>query len=315
METDDTDVTYLELAERQHGLVTTAQLRARLSRGRIAHLVRRGTLELLRPGVYAVRGAPETWARHVLAAVLAAGDGAVASHRTAAVLHDLPGGSRDLLELTVSPPRRVRLHGVRVHRSTSVPVEHRARMAGIPTTDVARTLCDLAAVLTPGALAAAVDNALRRRIVTLRRLVAAHEATHGRGRRRSRTMAAVLAERSDGIEPGDSIPEQRIVRWLVEAGLPRPRQQYRVRVASRTYRVDCGYPDLGIDIEYDGWDAHRTRSAFDRDRARANELEAMGRTVFRFTSRSRPDDVVRLVRAALAARTTDLPNSGRRVLP
>jgi len=54
-----------------------------------------------------------------------------------------------------------------------------------------------------------------------------------------------------------------------------------------------------IVIEYDGWDFHSTRLAFDADRARANELEVIGWTVLRFTSRSSDATVVTIVSAAL----------------
>jgi very-short-patch-repair endonuclease len=298
----DTDVALFHLAARQHGLLTRAQLASHLSRHRRTHLLRRGRLVPVRPGVYAVAGAPDSWERHVLAAVLAAGPGAAASHRTAAALHRLAVRNAPLLELTVPAGRRVRLDAVRAHRSTCTVADHRTRVAGIPVTDVARTLCDLAAVLLPSELEAALDDALRRRLVSIPRVERVHAELARPGRRRTRVVDALLAARRGGIQPGDSEPERRLVRWLVEAGFPRPAQQYRVRVGQRSYRVDCGYPDLGIDIEYDGWDAHRTRSSFDRDRARGNELEAAGRTVFRFTSASSRREVLRLVGTALAAR-------------
>ncbi len=298
----DTDVALFRLAARQHGLLTGAQLASHLSRHRRAYLIRRGRLVPIRPGVYAVAGAPESWERQVLAAVLAAGPDAVASHRTAAALHRLAVEDAPFLELTVPADRRVRLDAVRAHRSTCTVAEHRTWVAGIPVTDVARTVCDLAAVLSPSELEAAFDDALRRRLVSMRRVERVHATLAGPGRRRTRVIDALLSARRGGIQPGDSEPERRLVRWLVEAGFPPPVQQYRVQVGQRSYRVDCGYPDLGIDIEYDGWDAHRTRSSFDRDRARGNELEAAGRTVFRFTSASSRCDVLRVVGAALAAR-------------
>jgi very-short-patch-repair endonuclease len=77
-------------------------------------------------------------------------------------------------------------------------------------------------------------------------------------------------------------------------------QQHRVRVNGRTVRIDLAYPDALIAIEYDGWDFHRTRGAFDLDRARANELELLGWTVLRFTSASSDQVVVDTVRAALS---------------
>ncbi len=53
-------------------------------------------------------------------------------------------------------------------------------------------------------------------------------------------------------------------------------------------------------LEYDGFEAHRTRTAFDGDRRRAHALALVaGATVLRFTSASTREEVVRDVTAAL----------------
>jgi very-short-patch-repair endonuclease len=79
--------------------------------------------------------------------------------------------------------------------------------------------------------------------------------------------------------------------------------QHRVRIDGRSYRIDLAYPEVMLAIEYDGWEHHRTRSAFDRDRARGNRLEILGWTVLRFTSQSTDLDIVATVRAVLARRS------------
>jgi very-short-patch-repair endonuclease len=76
-----------------------------------------------------------------------------------------------------------------------------------------------------------------------------------------------------------------------------------VVVGPRTLRVDLAYPDLLIGIEYDGWDSHRVRSAFDDDRARQNPLEILGWLILRYTSASTRASVVDEVTAALAVRS------------
>jgi very-short-patch-repair endonuclease len=73
-----------------------------------------------------------------------------------------------------------------------------------------------------------------------------------------------------------------------------------VQVGNRSYRIDLCYPEQRIAIEYDGWDFHRGRQAFDRDRARANDLVLLGMQVLRFTSRSSDQVIVDTVRAAHA---------------
>jgi hypothetical protein len=112
-------------------------------------------------------------------------------------------------------------------------------------------------------------------------------------------MREILGARVVGFHPGESAPELRLSRVLVAAGLPAPVHQHPYRLGNRTVRADLAYPQAGIVIEYDGWDYHSTRTAFDADRARANELEVLGLTVLRFTSKSTDDQVVATVRAAL----------------
>jgi very-short-patch-repair endonuclease len=113
---------------------------------------------------------------------------------------------------------------------------------------------------------------------------------------------ALLAARLDGYDAGDSDLETKVLRWLVTAGLAPARQQFRVLLEGRTCKIDLAYPELKIAIELDGWDTHRTRSAFDDDRARANALVLAGWIVLRFTSRSTADEVVEAVRAAFVQR-------------
>ncbi len=73
------------LAARQHALVTLGQVEALgFPRHYVDARVLRGALRRVKPGVFAVSGAPRTWEQSVLAAVLAAGPEAVASHTTRA---------------------------------------------------------------------------------------------------------------------------------------------------------------------------------------------------------------------------------------
>jgi very-short-patch-repair endonuclease len=177
------------------------------------------------------------------------------------------------------------------------------RHAGIPVTTPARTLCDLTACCLPWIVERAVDDALRRKLTTLGQLEKVFLDLANKGRRRSTVMRGILEARLPGFDPGDSDPEAELVRWLVEAGLPRPKQQHRVRVANRTYKLDLAYPSHKIAIEYDGWDVHRMRTAFDADPVRDMDLEDEEWRVLHFTSKSSRRAVVDRVRNALHKRT------------
>jgi hypothetical protein len=187
------------------------------------------------------------------------------------------------------------MDGVIVHETNVFDVGHVARIAGIPVTSVARTLCDLTAVSLPWIVERAVDDALRQKIVRLDDIVDVAERLEGRGRRRC-TM--ILDRRRPGFDPGESHPERRIADLLVGAGLPEPTMQHPVEINGKRYRIDLCYPELRIAIEFDSWQFHSGRRSFDEDRARANQLVLLGFVVLHFTSKSSDMVIVDTVRAA-----------------
>ena len=130
-----------EIAAAQHGVVTRPQLlRADVTADEIRRRVRSGVLLRAYRGVYRVgHRAPSVDATY-LAAVLACGDGALLSGRSAAHLFGLLKGHAPPPEVTVPVKRRTA--GVKVRRGRIHPSE-RATHRGIPVTAVPRTLTDL----------------------------------------------------------------------------------------------------------------------------------------------------------------------------
>jgi predicted transcriptional regulator of viral defense system len=138
----------LEVANRQHGVVTYAQLFvAGLSRESVRHQVANGWLRRVHRGVYLV-GAVDPPLARPMAAVLCVGEGALLSHYPAAVLWGMrPAPARDIHVTVVArdarQPAEVHLHRVKhLHPSDA------RRRDGIPTTSPARTLLDLATQAT-----------------------------------------------------------------------------------------------------------------------------------------------------------------------
>ena len=87
-------------AARHHGLVTRrAAVKAGLSERAWYRAIERGQLERLHPGVCRMYGAPSSPAQQIHAAVLAAGRGAMASHRSAARLWGLPRPDDECVDL------------------------------------------------------------------------------------------------------------------------------------------------------------------------------------------------------------------------
>jgi hypothetical protein len=285
-----------QIARKQHALITRDQaLASGLSPFQIRQRVRSGEWCTVRPGVYAVNGAPPTWLQAVAAVAL--GPDVWISHQTAGTLWALPAVRDDAIHVVSSLDRCVRLAGVAGHRSGALFTADLTTQNRIPVTTPARTLVDLSARLSSRRLGSAVDDALRRRILTLPALDRCLARLAGAPGRRPAVVHEVLAARLPGYDPGDSDLETRVLRLVVGAGFPPPAQQHRVRIGGRTVRIDLAYPVLRLAIELDGWEFHGTRCAFDDDRTRANLLVAHGWTVVRFTSRSSDAEIIGCLRA------------------
>lgn len=297
----DVDERIGRIARRQHGCFATGQAqRIGVTLAHIERRIRRGSLVRLRRGVYAVNGAPVTQHQAVMAAVLAAGERVVASHDTALWVWGLRRSSPEQIEVSSHRGRKVRHRGVRAHRSGVLLGLETARRDRIPVTSVARTVVDVSDRYTDGELGAIVDDALRRRVLRLADLCfVAASLRNSTGRSLAR-VRRVLAARRPGYEPTDSELEARVLRVIVEAGLPEPRRQWRVRIDGRTKRVDFAYPQRKVTIECDSWRYHGQRTPFDDDLARGNELVALGYRHLRFTSRHSDAHIARAVRNALA---------------
>ncbi len=280
-----------QIARKQHALITRDQaLASGLSPSQIRQRTRSGEWCLVRPAMYAVNGAPPTWLQAVAAVAL--GPAVWVSHQTAGELWALPGVADDAVHVVTDLGRCVRLAGVHGHRSGALFSADLTRHHRIPVTTPSRTIVDLSAHLSLRQLGVAVDDGLRRRILTLDaldRCVARLASAPGR---RPAAVQELLVARLPGYDPGDSDLETRVLRVIVGAGFPPPFQQYRVRIGGRTFVIDLAYPALRLAIELDGWEFHHTRTAFDDDRARANLLVINGWTLVRFTSRSTDLEII-----------------------
>lgn len=267
-----------ELAARQHGVVTRPQL---LAAGVTARMVVRRLeakrLRSLHRGVYLAGPLAPARARE-MAAVLACGAGARASHRSAAWLWGLgarPGGST-LADVKVPARRVVRRPGIRVHRASHLEAEEVAIVDGIPATDPSGTLLDLAGLLGARELEKAVARAERTSLIRsdeLGSLVARH-----RGRRGMATLAALL-EQDGGPAFTRSALEDRFVDEVREFGLDEPK--YNVWIGG--YELDCFWPDARMALELDGEAYHASWQTQQNDRRRDRDLAGLDIHVIRVT--------------------------------
>ncbi|HET6875332.1 MAG TPA: type IV toxin-antitoxin system AbiEi family antitoxin domain-containing protein [Acidimicrobiales bacterium] len=278
------------LTTRQYGLVSARQLRdLHISRKTLEGLEATKILQRVRFGVYRSLGAQESWHMMAMGAVLAAGAGAVLSHRSAAILWGLrdPRAEPPDAPLELTCARRLRLDGVTAHRHRLAAGETTTRKR-IPVTTVERTLLDMAEFTPAKELGQAMDDAIRRRLTTAAKLHATLQAHEGPGRRRRANMRRALAERGVGYDPGANDWEQAMDRRWDEMGLPPAERQYRVRIkkSRRTYKLDRAIVDLKIGVEWCGRHHHGTRSDFVYDSNRRNDLIQEGWQILDFTPAS-----------------------------
>lgn len=285
------------LAAAQHGVVAHRQLRELgLSSSAIGRRIERASLHRMHRGVYAVGHPAISQLGRWMAAVLAAGEFAVLSHRSAGALWGIASESRAGTEVIV-PARAHNRKSIRVHLS-SVPADERTTRDRIPVTEPMRTLVDLATTLAPHRLQRAADLArigepARRH--RLEELIDRH-----RGRRGMITLRTILAAAERDAAIPRSELENRLRAIVATAGLPAPAINAREQTTGRRYELDASWPSLRLAVELDGWESHRSRASFEADRERDRRLTVAGWRVIRITWRQLRDQPA-LVAAHLEA--------------
>ena len=293
------EATLRSLLRRQYGLVTLAQAEtAGVGRTAVSRRVTSGRWERVLPRVYRDALVPPSPMQDALAAVLWAGDSAVASHVTTGSLMGLDGVGGTRAHLWVPASRAPRSPLVVVHRGEVEAVDRR-RIGPVPVTSPARTLIDLASVLDDEDLVAAVEDAIHRGLTTPMSIARRLGALGGTGRAGSTRLRAILDDRGSEAAAASRL-EVRIWRTLRAAGL-RPVRQHPVRVGDRTYRVDCAFPQWRLAVEGMGDRFHRSPRQRRDDRQRLADLASVWWRVLPVTWQEindAPDTVVaRVVRA------------------
>jgi very-short-patch-repair endonuclease len=261
-------------------------------------------------GVYAVDGLPPDPDRDLLATTLATRGLVAVSHLAAARRFDIPGYSRAPLEISVQRGVRLRRGHLRVHESTDLDRCRIVEVDGIPVTDPARTLLDLARYVGPQRLARNMEACRRGQLVDWPDLVRTLIAHARKGRPGIRRFREVLSANSHRNEVTDSDFEMLVLALLIEHGLPEPVLHHQVWDGDRfVAEVDLAYPQRKIAMECDGA-VHRHKEVHERDLPRQNDLVLLGWTVLRFTPDrywTRPETIVRDVRAAHRTRPLAQP--------
>lgn len=142
------------LAAEQNCVLSTRQLHGLgLRDGAITTRVRRGTLHRVHRGVYSVvHPAALSIRGRLTAAVLACGDGAVLSHRSAAALWELLPYEDRAAEVIVPGDGGRKIDGIRAYRTAGLDRRDAWWRSGIRVTSPARTALDVAATMPQRAL-------------------------------------------------------------------------------------------------------------------------------------------------------------------
>lgn len=286
-----------QLAGRQHGIVTRRQLLAiGFSPRSIEHRVARGRLFPVSLGIYAVGWPALNQKRRWMAAVLAGGEGAVLSHRSAASLWEIGREEDGRIDISVRRRCELRRPGIRFHGRPRLRAEDALCREDVPVTSPIQTLLDLATELGPIPLERAVNNADKRGLIDPEAL--REQLVRYGGQPGVRSLRGLLDKLF--FQLSDSALEIYFRRIVKTARLPMPLSKQRVN----DFEVDFFWPDLGLVVETDGLRYHRTPSAQLKDARRDRAHVMAGMTPLRFTHHEVRYEPAR-VRESLA-RTIDL---------
>jgi very-short-patch-repair endonuclease len=285
------------LAVRQHAVVSRSQLLAiGLSEDAIWRRVETGRLHRVHAGVYAV-GHPLLFPySRYMAAVLACGTHAVASHRSAGALHGLCRPASGDIEVIVPRAGGRRRRGITVHGTRSLCPTEIGLCEHIPCTTPARTLVDLAAVLDRRRLRRALERSIELRLFDGVVMGAALERS--RGRRGTGVLRELLAALRDEPAPTRTELERLFLELVRELGLPMP----VVNAYVGAYQVDFHWPRHRLIVETDGRATHDTPHQFEEDRRRDLDLTLAGWHVVRIGWRQlvrEPERVAELLTSRL----------------
>jgi len=258
----------------------------------------RSRYEMVYRNVYVPKGVEITLADRAVAAWLWSDRGATVAGLSAAALFGTrwldPRAPAELIRAEAAT------NGIVVHRDR-IPDDELCRVRGIAVTTPARTAYDLGrrpglnkAVMRLDALASATGL----RAADIEAVARRHPGSRG---------VVQLRQALQLMDAGAESPQESRTRLLLlDGGLPRPRTQIVVRNSTGRFvaRVDMGWEEWKVGVEFDGAQHWTDPAQRTRDIDRYAELADLGWVIVRVNSellRYRPAVVVERVRAALRA--------------
>ncbi len=257
-------------------------------------------VERLFPRTYRFTDHATSWEQRAVALQIWGGPYSALSGSSAARIWNLLDASD--LELTTTTSVRRPTADVVIHRVRDWRLNEVVRRGPFVVTHPCRTLVDLAASLPEEELETALNIATHRRLVTSERLARYLQAAP-RGLKGLAALNRMMERRNLNRRVPVNHFETKLLRLLRKHRMPLPEPQFPVRrPGERVVFIDFGYPEAMVAIEADGYDAHGDYRAWIYDRARRNDLEALGWRVVQITYRQlcdAPEEVIWLVKQML----------------
>src|SRR5262249_23809918 len=217
----------VELASKQFGVVNRADLATtevswKWLRGRLAT----GEWKRVYRGVFRLGCNHPSLEEREFAALVAAGEGAVLSHASAARRFGLDIPQDEGMHLTIPASRKAKVRGAKVWRSRDLSSRDASTCGRLRLTNLARTMIDLASIFDDGWLRAAFDSAVRQDRNSVK-LIARALNRHGPGRRGVGRLRALVEEYRRGDEVPDSALESLGLE-LAKAARLKPKLHWKV---------------------------------------------------------------------------------------
>jgi len=268
-----------------------------IAAGQLTPYQLRSRHRMLYPGVYAPKTDEVTAVVRAQAAWLWSRRRGVVAGRSAAALH----GAK-----WVDAAMPAELIGDNRHRPAGVATgadaiadDEVVVIGGIPATSPTRTVLDIGCRRPFDQAVTEMDAVLRATRVPVRDVAALIERYAGR---RGIRAARHSLKAADG---GAESPRETWLRLLlIRAGFPRPQTQIRVPddFGGVVWRVDMGWAELKIAVEYDGGHHWASRRVLIADMRRAERLRELGWIVIRVTVEDTEASIIGWVAAARARR-------------
>ena len=210
-----------------------------------------------------------------MAAVLACGETACLSHRSAGALYGICEERGGVVEVSVRQTGKIERQGLRVRSRAALPSQQVGTLHRIPITSPAQTLVDLATELPTKYLLRAVNEADKLEVILaddLRDELDSYTGVPG-----AKRLVALL-DRDTFVLTQEEL-ERLFLPIAREVGLPLPLTGEIVN----GYEVDFFWPHLKLVVETDGLRYHRTPSAQAKDDRRDQAHTAAGYARLRFS--------------------------------